>query len=83
MPGEGGKEAEVAGVIRAAAGPLLVKLYKFDEFTKPGKDDVPTRTSYGFRLILQASDRTLSDVEIAAATDAAYAALRAQGWEIR
>jgi phenylalanyl-tRNA synthetase beta subunit len=83
VPGEGGKEAEVAGVIRAAAGPLLVKLYKFDEFTKPAKDDVPTRTSYGFRLILQAADRTLSDVEIAAATDAAYAALRAQGWEIR
>lgn len=87
VPGEGGKEAEVAGVIRDAvaganAAPLA-KLYKFDEFTKPGKDDAPTRTSYGFRLILQAADRTLSDAEISAATDAAYAALRAKGWEIR
>ncbi len=83
VPGEGGKEAEVADVIRSAAGPLLAKLYKFDEFTKPAKDDVPTRTSYAFRLILQAADRTLSDSEISAATDASYAALRAQGWEIR
>lgn len=83
VPGEGGQEAEVAGAIRAAAGPLLVKLYKFDEFTKPGKDGAETRTSYAFRLILQANDRTLSDAEIAGATDAAYAALRARGWEIR
>lgn len=82
VPGEGGEEAEVAEKIRAAAGPLLVKLYKFDEFTKR-KEGEPVRTSYAFRLILQAADRTLSDSEIAAATDAAYAALRAEGWEIR
>lgn len=83
VPGEGGKEAEVADVIRSAAGSLLAKLYKFDEFTKPGKDGAETRTSYAFRLILQVADRTLSDSEISAATDASYAALRARGWEIR
>lgn len=82
VPGEGGEEARVVEKIRAAAGPLLVKLYKFDEFTKR-KEGEPVRTSYAFRLILQAADRTLSDSEIAAATDAAYAALRAEGWEIR
>jgi phenylalanyl-tRNA synthetase beta subunit len=86
VPGEGGEEAKVAEKIRAAvaganAAPLA-KLYKFDEFTKR-KEGEPIRTSYAFRLILQASDRTLSDSEIAAATDAAYAALRAEGWEIR
>ena len=83
VPDEGGEREKVADVIRAAAGSLLVKLYCFDEFTKPGKDGAPTHTSYAFRLILQASDRTLSDTEIAAATDAAYAALRGKGWEIR
>jgi phenylalanyl-tRNA synthetase beta subunit len=82
VPGEGGEGRRVAEKIRAAAGPLLVKLYKFDEFTKR-KEGEPVRTSYAFRLILQAADRTLSDAEIAAATDAAYAALRAEGWEIR
>jgi phenylalanyl-tRNA synthetase beta subunit len=82
VPGEGGEEAKVADVIRAAAGPLLAKLYKFDEFTKR-KEGEPVRTSYAFRLILQSMERTLADAEIAAATDAVYAALRAQGWEIR
>jgi phenylalanyl-tRNA synthetase beta subunit len=82
VPGEGGGEAMVADVIRAAAGPLLVKLYKFDEFTKR-KEGEPVRTSYAFRLILQSMERTLSDAEITAATDAVYAALRARGWEIR
>jgi phenylalanyl-tRNA synthetase beta subunit len=82
VPGEGGEEAKVAGVIRAAAGPLLAKLYKFDEFTKR-KEGEPVRTSYAFRLILQSTERTLADAEITAATDAVYAALRAEGWEIR
>lgn len=55
--------AEVESVIRSAAGELLVGLRLFDVFRG---DPVPTgRRSLAYRLRLQASDRTLTDAEVA------------------
>lgn len=49
----------------------------FDQFTKDG------RTSYAYRMIFQAFDRTLTDEELAPITNAIYEACKANGWEIR
>lgn len=59
------------------AGPLAVSVGLFDRFEKEGK------ISYGFRIIFQANDRTLTDEEANAAMEAVYAALTAKGYEIR
>lgn len=71
---------EADGVIRklvAAAGPLLVRQTLFDTFTK---DD---RTSYAFRLVFQATDRTLTDAEINTYMEAVNTAAKESGWEVR
>ncbi len=49
---------ELLATITAQAGELLVHKRLFDIFEKDG------RTSYAFRLVFQASDRTLTDVEV-------------------
>jgi phenylalanyl-tRNA synthetase beta chain len=65
------------GIQAAKAAPLLARHSLFDTFKKDGK------TSYAFRMVFQAMDRTLTDVETNAFMDAIYAAVRAQGWEVR
>lgn len=60
-----------------AAGPLAVRVGMFDRFEKEGK------VSYGFRVIFQAEDRTLTDEEANAAMENVYAALKGKGYEIR
>lgn len=54
----GTTQETVAALIREAAGPLLVRLDLFDSFSKEEK------TSYAFRLVLEAEDRTLTDTEL-------------------
>ncbi|MDE1874809.1 MAG: phenylalanine--tRNA ligase subunit beta [Patescibacteria group bacterium] len=78
----GTADAEVGDVIAAAAkkaaGDLLVKGPDlFDRFEKDGK------TSYAFRMIFQASDRTLSDQEANSCMDVIYAAVRSRQWKVR
>lgn len=63
--------------IRETAGPLLVRLTQFDRFEKAG------RVSYGFRLILQSFEKTLSEEEITEVMDRVYNALKESGYEIR
>lgn len=67
----------VATALTNATGPLLVRHTLFDTFTKEGK------TSYAFRLVFQATDRTLTDIEINAIMEQVYAAVLQQGWEVR
>lgn len=74
---EGTSAEEVLSVIRAHAGELLVRSAKFDEFAKDG------RVSFAFRLVFQSFDRTLTDEDAHARMESIYAALRAQGWEVR
>jgi len=74
---EGTDAADIASVIRASVGTLLVRLQQFDTFSKEG------RTSYAFRLVFQADDRTLTDEEAAGWMEAVTEALTKRGWEVR
>jgi len=60
-----------------AAGNLCVRQDLFDTFTK---DD---RTSYAFRLVFQAKDRTLTDIEINAVMETLYGVAAKNGWQVR
>lgn len=74
----GGEEAaEVQAELIAAAGPLLVRHALFDTFTKDG------RTSYAFRLVFQATDRTLTDEEVNRIMDEVYLVSKNNEWEVR
>lgn len=62
---------EIAGIINQHKGDLVVRGPElFDTFTKDG------RTSYAFRMIFQAYNKTLTDADIAPVTDAIYKALK-------
>ncbi|MDT7570849.1 MAG: phenylalanyl-tRNA synthetase beta chain, partial [Actinomycetota bacterium] len=63
--------ADVAGALRAGAGDLLEDLRLFDVYTGPQVGD--GRRSLAYSLRLRAADRTLTDVEVLAARDAAVA----------
>jgi phenylalanyl-tRNA synthetase beta chain len=75
---DGGSESSVvAEIIKTTAGSLLVRNTLFDTFTKDN------RTSYAFRLIFQANDRTLTDVEVNERMEEVYKMMKEQGWEVR
>lgn len=75
--GEGITAETVMKLLQEEAGDLCVRLSKFDEFTKEG------RTSFGFRLVFQSYDKTLTDVEINGVMDNIYARISESGWEVR
>jgi phenylalanyl-tRNA synthetase beta chain len=69
---------ELLASITAQAGELLVHKRLFDIFEKEG------RTSYAFRLVFQASDRTLTDVEVNAIMERITKTfVEEQGFEVR
>ena len=59
------------------AGPLLVRCELFDTFSKDG------RTSYAFRLVFQADDKTLTDDEVGEWMDSVTKAVTQKNWEVR
>jgi len=67
--------AEVAEALRAGAGPWLESLRLFDLYT--GEGIASDSRSLAYRLVLRATDRTLTDAEANAARDAAVAATAA------
>jgi len=69
--------SDIEKVLNENAGELRVRTTLFDEFTK---DD---RTSYAFRLVFQAKDRTLTDGEVNTIMEKINAAVAALGWEVR
>ena len=74
------EEAEkvISAAAQKSAGDLLVKGPDlFDSFSKDGK------TSYAFRLIFQAMDKTLSDTEANAFMEKVYEAVKENGWQVR
>lgn len=75
------RAAEVADVIRAAAGPRLSALDVTARYDRPPVP--PGRVSLTFRLVFQDPSRTLTGEEVQAAMDAVALALRARGHEIR
>lgn len=74
---EGVEVAAVEAALRAAAGPLLVRLTHLDTFTK---DD---RTSLAFRLVFQSNEKTLDGSEVDALMGVIYNAVVKAGWEAR
>lgn len=72
-------EDVVAKTIRDAGGGLVVRFSRFDKFQKPGED----RISYGYRLVFQAFDRTLTDEEINKEMERVYGACGQAGWQVR
>ncbi len=73
----GVEESEVATVVLGAAGPYLLRMDRFDTFEKDG------RTSYAFRLVFEAPDKTLADTDLDQAMEAVSAALVSRGFEVR
>jgi phenylalanyl-tRNA synthetase beta subunit len=73
----GVEESMVASSIAGAAGEYLARLDLFDTFQKG------ERTSYAFRLVFEAPDRTLTDTDLDQAMEAVSAALVSSGFEVR
>ncbi len=55
-------EEYIEGLLQKEAGDLLVRISQFDKFQKEGEK----RISYGFRMVFQSFERTLTDEEVAA-----------------
>jgi phenylalanyl-tRNA synthetase beta chain len=68
--------AAVRGTIRRAAPPTLVSVEEFDRYQ--GKGVADGRCSLSLRLVFRSGERTLTDSEVQAATDAIVAALQAE-----
>ena len=73
--------AAVARALRDGAGDLLVALELFDVYRGAGVPD--GARSLAYRLRLQASDRTLTDADVAAVRASAIAAAEAVGASLR
>lgn len=68
---------EVKDILNGSAGELRVRTTFIDEFSKEG------RTSFAFRLVFQADDRTLTDEEINEVMGKIYLAVEKKDWEVR
>jgi len=74
----GTEEDEVEEIILQAAGSELARLDLFDRFEKEGK------LSYAYRLVFEAFDRTLTDVDLVEIMDRVATALNAhEGFSVR
>jgi phenylalanyl-tRNA synthetase beta chain len=77
VPNEVSGEA-VESLIKEKLNEIVVRFSMFDKFTKGDK------TSYAFRLVFQANDRTLTEEEINAVMNPVYETLKSQpNFEIR
>jgi phenylalanyl-tRNA synthetase beta subunit len=74
---EGTTADVVVDTLRTPAGNLCVRVDLFDEFTKDG------RTSFAFRLVFQAFDRTLTDSAVQTIMDDIYQVVGDKDWEVR
>jgi phenylalanyl-tRNA synthetase beta chain len=74
---EGTQPEEVFETIRSAAGSLAVRISLFDQFEKEG------RVSYGFRIVFQSFDKTLTDGDANERMESVNSAVAAKNWEVR
>lgn len=71
-------KADIEKIIVDLSGELLVRYDLFDEFSKDG------RSSYGYRLVFQSFERTLTDDEVNPIMESIYTALKSDpDFEIR
>lgn len=65
VPGAKGKDDEMMKIIKMHGGDNLVRVDIFDIFEKKDKaTGVVEKTSYGFRLVFQSKDKTLTSEEV-------------------
>ena len=74
-------EDSLLEIIKSVVGDLCIKVSKFDEFKK--EIDGVQKISFGFRLLYQSFEKTLTDEEVNVQSDNVYAKLRELGLEVR
>ncbi len=75
---------DVWHVISTHAGDLVVRHELFDVFEKKNKETGEIeKISYGYRLVFQSYEKTLTDEEVGQSMERVYEALKQKGWEIR
>lgn len=74
---ESGSQKDIEQLLQKESGELMVKLSLFDTFEKDSK------TSYGFRMIFQAMDRTLLDTEVNVIMEHINDKMKEKGWVVR
>jgi phenylalanyl-tRNA synthetase beta subunit len=79
--GEDISESDIENTIRENISPLCISLKLFDKFEK--EIDGVKKKSFGFRLIYQDKERTLTDEEVNQEAERVYEALKSKGFEIR
>lgn len=73
-------EAYIETLLKKEAGELVVRFSQFDKFQKEGED----RVSYGYRMVFQSFEKTLTDDEVNAVMDRVTVACNAQqDWQVR
>lgn len=79
--GEDSNEEDLRKIIEENISDLCISVTLFDKFEK--EIDGVMKKSFGFRLIYQDKERTLTDEEVNVEADKVYNALKAKGFEIR
>lgn len=79
--GEESNEEDLIKIIKENISDLCISVTLFDKFEK--EIDGVKKKSFGFRLIFQDKERTLTDEEVNAEADKVYIALKEKGFEIR
>lgn len=84
VPRESHEEEKLLENIKALASELLQNIYLFDIFEKKNKDTgAVEKISYGFRLVFQSFEKTLTDDEVEPVMEKIYEDLKSKGFEIR
>jgi phenylalanyl-tRNA synthetase beta chain len=80
---DGTKAEQVLEIIQKEAGELMIKNRLFDEFTKVFPDGTK-KISYGYRIIFQSYEKTLSDEEVNKIIEKITAKMNGNpGWQVR
>ena len=79
--GDDANEEDLRKIIEENISDLCISVTLFDKFEK--EIDGVNKKSFGFRLIYQDKERTLTDEEVNVEADKVYSALKAKGFEIR
>ncbi len=78
------KEEELRETLKVLAGENLQNIYLFDLFEKKNKETgIVGKISYGFRLVFQSFEKTLTDAEVEPIMEKIYDDLKTKGFEIR
>lgn len=73
-------EAYIEALLKNESGDLVVRFSQFDKFQKEGED----RISYGYRMVFQSYERTLTDDEVGIVMERVTAACNKEtNWQVR